>query len=135
MDDDDPGRVTLELPVMRPDAGLDAGFAAPAAEEAGRLPARLRARRVTLPLPPSGPRATAARIVEILRRPQAPGETVEGAFCRRERELAELFRMLPPAEADALLHRLSAPRAGDPIAMGFARLAPARRARLLSYLA
>jgi hypothetical protein len=135
MDDDDPGRVTLKLPVMRPDAGLDAGLPDPGAEEAGRLPAHLRPRRVTLPLPPSGRRATAARVVEILRRPRAPGETVEEAFCRRERELAELFRTLPPAEADALLHRLSAPRAGDPIAKGFLRLAPARRARLLSYLA
>ncbi len=134
MDDDDPGRVTLKLPVMRPDAGLDAGGADPGADEAGRLPARLRPRRVTLPLPAPGRGATAGRIVEILRRPQAPGETVEGAFCRRERELAELFRTLPRGDAGALLRRLSEPRAGDRIAMGFARLGPARRARLLSYL-
>jgi hypothetical protein len=115
---------------MRPDAGL----AGPGAEDPARLPERLRPRRVTLPLPAPGLGATAARIVEILRTPQAPGETVEGAFCRRERELAELFRMLPRWDATVLLLRLAEPRAGDPIAMGFARLAPARRARLLSSL-
>ncbi len=131
-DDDDLDRVTLELPVVRPDEGL-AGPAAGPAAEAAELELGLP-RRVTLELPAAGLSWIAERILLILRTPQEPGETVEAVFCRRERELAAMFQALAPVEADELLHRLSGPRVGDPVAMGFARLAPERRQRLLAYL-
>jgi len=74
------------------------------------------------------------RVLRILRAPPEWGETVEGAFTRKERELAAVFAALEPAEAGELFRRLSSPRGDDPIAVGFARLVPERRGRLLGLL-
>jgi|SRR5689334_9803606 len=137
------GREMQELPAARPDEGaareaepvvaepagaVDAGEVEPA-EEAGPPEHRTGAE---LPVPAEA--SVEDRVLRILRAPPEWGETVEGAFTRKERELAAVFAALEPAEAGELFRRLSSPRGDDPIAVGFARLVPERRGRLLGLL-
>jgi hypothetical protein len=71
---------------------------------------------------------------EVIERPSAYGESVNEGFVRKEHELSALFRALAAPIARALLSRLADPLAGDPAADAFARLAAARRRRLLAVL-
>jgi hypothetical protein len=115
---------TEELPAVRPDE-------APIYLPEPPVPPR----RVTEALPAAAPEPVAALILRVLRTPPAWGETVEGAFTGKERELAAAFEALAPAEASALFHRLSNLPPDDPVAVSFARLVPERRGRLLAILA
>ena len=74
-------------------------------------------------------------VIDILSRPPLTGETIEVAYRRKERELADIFRTLDRAASAALHHRLSEPRTDDELAMRFARLLVERRTRLLAVLA
>jgi hypothetical protein len=119
-----PKRVTRELPA-EPQAAAPPEPAPPLA--AG-------GRRITreLPVPPTAP--VIERIFGILRAPPEWGETVKGAFSRKERELAAVFEELDSEEAGELFRRLSNPQPDDPVAASFARLVPERRGRLLGFL-
>ena len=74
-------------------------------------------------------------VIAILERPPHPGETIEIAYRRKERELVDIFRTLDRATAAALHRRLSEPRTDDELATRFARLLVERRTRLLAVLA
>jgi hypothetical protein len=115
---------TEELPAVRPD---EAPIWLPEPPEPPR--------RVTEALPVAAPEPVAELILRILRAPPEWGETVEGAFTRKERELAAAFEALAPAAAGELFHRLSNPPPDDPVAESFERLVPERRGRLLANLA
>lgn len=129
VDQAEPRRVTLELPAV----GAPPEPAEPAEPAAPDAPAE-PPRRVTreLPLPP--PTSLDEQMMRILRAPQASGETVEGAFSRKERELLAVFEPLAPTEASELFRRLTTPRPGDPVAASFGRMVPERRGRLLAFL-
>src|SRR5262245_37050589 len=116
-------RVTRELPVVDPDEPLPEPGAPPEPP-----------RRVTLELPVVRPAPIEEQILQVLRSPQRPRETVERAFARRERELAVVFETLDPVDAADLFRRLTRAKANDPVAMSFARLVPERRGRLLAAL-
>ena len=81
------------------------------------------------------PPAVEPRIIEILTSMAQPGETIESAYRRKERELAALFSGLPKDNAVALHRRLAEPRDDDPLAKPFARLVRERRLRLLAIIA
>jgi hypothetical protein len=96
-------------------------------------------RRLPLLVLPAEPAEPAKRpgeeeILQILRAPPEHGEAMQGAFSRKERELAAVFEALAPAAARELYRRLSSPRADDAVAASFARLVPERRGRLLAVL-
>lgn len=83
---------------------------------------------------PPLPRVIEDYVARILETPPRHDETIEAAYRRKEAELGALFADLTSPEARALQRRLVSPAAGDGIAAGFGRLAPDRRARLLSFL-
>jgi hypothetical protein len=124
-----PKRVTEQLPAVH-------GSPAPAPAPAPVLsPAPARSgSRITreLPVPPMAP--AIEQILQILRAPPEWGESVKGAFSRKERELAAVFDGLDSDEAGMLFRRLSNPQPDDPVAASFARLVPERRGRLLGFL-
>lgn len=74
-------------------------------------------------------------ILQALASPPRYGETIEAAYRRKERELADLFGSLTRGEAATLERRLSAAREDDVLAQRFARLVVDRRTRLLAILA
>ena len=74
-------------------------------------------------------------ILDILTSAPMFGETIDAAYRRKERELAELFESLTRSEAATLQRRLVDPRSDDAIATRFARLVVDRRTRLLAVLA
>ena len=113
-------RVTEQLPVVH-------GPPPPPA------PARSES-RITRELPVPPPAPAIEQILQILRAPPEWGESVKGAFSRKERELAAVFDGLDSEEAGKLFRRLSNPQPDDPVAASFARLVPERRGRLLGFL-
>ena len=74
-------------------------------------------------------------IAEILASAPEYGETIDSAYRRKERALAEVFGSLTRKEAATLHRRLSEPRADDTLAQRFTRLVVDRRTRLLAVLA
>ena len=91
-----------------------------------------------LTLVPEEPDDTIAdepRILDILTSAPEPGETIDAAYKRKERELAEAFTALARTDAAALYKRFTEPHAGDELARRFARLVIDRRTRLLAILA
>lgn len=76
-----------------------------------------------------------SEILAVLDAAPEPGECVESAFRRKERELVMLFSRLSVLDARELQRRLTLGLADDPIATRFARLIVARRVRLLAFLA
>jgi len=80
------------------------------------------------------PAAVEAQVAHILASPSRPGETIELAFRRRERELGDAFAALSPIEAHVLHKRLASPRTTDVLAVQFSRLKLDRRQRLLAFL-
>lgn len=76
-------------------------------------------------------------VIGILARAPIAGETIEIAYRRKERELADVFRTLDRYAAAALHRRLSEPRTrtDDELAARFGRLVVERRTRLLAILA
>lgn len=87
--------------------------------------------------PPAAPEVpdVDAALLDILRAPSRPGETVAVAYARRERDLVDAFARLPVLAARALHKRLANPQPGDELAAQFSRLVIERRTRLLTYLA
>jgi hypothetical protein len=90
----------------------------------------IRSRVVEPPLPA----VVEDYVIRILDAPPRLGETIEAGYCHKEHELGALFADLTPQEARALRRRLAAQVAGDRLAARFSRLAPDRRARLLTFL-
>ena len=82
---------------------------------------------------PTAPRD--AELLAVLEASATPGERIEAAFLRKERELAAVFVQLSVPEARELHRRLANPRPDDLVAARFARLVVARRHRLLAVLA
>lgn len=70
----------------------------------------------------------------VLERP-LDGESSAVAHERKEAELKSLFATLTIAESRALHRRLASMPEGDELAASVARLIPARRARLLAFVA
>jgi hypothetical protein len=75
------------------------------------------------------------RIINILESAPQFGETIDAAYRRKERALAEAFAILSRNDAANLQRRLDQPRADDDLAQRFARLVVDRRTRLLAVLA
>jgi hypothetical protein len=73
-------------------------------------------------------------IIAALNAPKQDHETLGAAFRRKEHEIGAVFARLAPVDSLALERRLNLSIAGDPIAAHFARLVPARRARLVGFL-
>ncbi|MEO6772874.1 MAG: hypothetical protein ABI467_07610 [Kofleriaceae bacterium] len=73
-------------------------------------------------------------ILMVLDRVEPTG-TIAMSYLRRERELLELFERLTADECLALAHRLSVCRADDTVAVGFGRMVPERRQRIVRFLA
>lgn len=74
-------------------------------------------------------------LIDLVVAPLAPGERRRDGHERREREIAELFRRLTPAQSLALSNRLARAAPADPVVVAFRRLLPERRTRLVNYLA
>jgi hypothetical protein len=74
-------------------------------------------------------------IIAVFDAPRIDAEQVELTFRRKEQQLAAIFARLVPAESLALQRRLTLAIPGDPIAQRFGGLVPARRTRLLTFLA
>jgi hypothetical protein len=74
-------------------------------------------------------------ILSVLGAAPEPGERIEVAFRRKERELMFMFARLSVLDAMEQHRRLSLGLADDPIATQFTRRIAERRARLLSFLA
>ena len=74
-------------------------------------------------------------IIAVFDAPRVDDEQLELTFRRKERQLAAIFARLVPAESLALQRRLTLAIPGDPIAQRFGGLVPARRTRLLTFLA
>jgi hypothetical protein len=74
-------------------------------------------------------------VIDVLASAPEPGETIDAAYRRKERDLGQLFASLTRAEASVLHRRLSDPDPGDGVAAAFARLVVDRRTRLLAFLA
>ena len=81
---------------------------------------------------PTGPWFEPA-LLEILRRPVAPGQARDG-HAQKEREIGELFARLNVADAMALHKRLTCAPHGDAVVEAFARLIEERRVRLIRFL-
>jgi hypothetical protein len=73
-------------------------------------------------------------IIAAFDAPKQDHETLDAAFRRKEHEIGAVFARLTPVDSLALERRLNLSLAGDPIAARFARLVPARRARLVTFL-
>lgn len=73
-------------------------------------------------------------MLEILRSPAAPTETVEIAFRRKEAEMLALCAQLSPIESMQLAKRLERGKPGDELAAAFGRLIVDRRQRVLRFL-
>lgn len=80
------------------------------------------------------PVALETAIIAALDAPKQDHETLDAAFRRKEHEIGAVFGQLTPVDSLALERRLNLSIAGDPIAARFARLVPARRARLVGFL-
>ena len=74
-------------------------------------------------------------ILDILASTPDYGETIEAAYRRKERALADVFGALTRSEAATMQRRLTERRDGDALAQRFARLVVDRRTRLLAVLA
>jgi len=74
-------------------------------------------------------------ITDILASAPQFGETIDAAFRRKERALADVFGSLTRSEAATLQRRFIEPRTDDALAQRFARLVVDRRTRLLAVLA
>jgi len=83
---------------------------------------------------PSVPADIDRSIQVLLDTSAEPGETINGAFQRKEQALRVLFADLPSAQASTLHRRLSNPTTGDMVAQRFLRLDVNRRDRLLAFL-
>ncbi len=91
---------------------------------------------------PTSPRQSPARndgndelFLAILDGAPLDGETIDGAFRRKERELGAAFAELGALDARTMHARLAHPRSGDVLAARFSRLVVERRGRLLAFLA
>lgn len=73
-------------------------------------------------------------LVAIITSERAEHESHLAYAARRERQVAQLFDQLAPAQAVTLRRRLDAARADDPIIIAFARFTAERRARLHAVL-
>jgi hypothetical protein len=124
-------RMLIRRPRNVPEASVAAASSVSASSASRRLPLLVLADPV--PAVPAVRRGE-EEILQILRAPPEWGEPVQGAFSRKERELAAVFEALAPAAARELYRRLSSPRAEDAVAASFARLIPERRGRLLAVL-
>lgn len=79
--------------------------------------------------------AVERRLVNILESSPQFGETIDAAYRRKERALAEAFTVLTRADAAILERRFDQMRPEDDLAQRFARLVVERRTRLLAILA
>jgi len=73
-------------------------------------------------------------IVRILEALPGAGESVQGAFDRKERELRRLFDDLSLSQRKALRARVAESAPGDVVIAALARLTPERRHRVVSTL-
>ncbi len=112
--------IYTELPT---EPSLAATSTAAAAERALRT-------TVTESVSPAAERA----LLAILDAPPQPGETLNAAYHRKERELGTAFAKLAVSEARALVRRLTTRRVDDGLAVRFGRLVADRRHRLLAFL-
>ena len=74
-------------------------------------------------------------ILDTLAKPPIPGERLDVAFRRKERELEAIFERLTLEDTRQLHRRLTLMLPTDPLAIHFGRLVPERRSRLLAFLA
>lgn len=75
------------------------------------------------------------RLRTILETGIRPGETLNAGYQRLEHELGAQFATLTVLQSRALHRRLGNPNPSDALAIGFQRLIPARKGRLLAFLA
>jgi hypothetical protein len=122
-----PARVLLPLVIADEESGEVTTIAAPVPDTVETELTQPIERDEVIALEPS--------ILQTLAAQPRYGETIDSAYRRKERELADLFGALSRAEAMCLERRLTNPREGDVLAERFTRLVVDRRMRLLAILA